>query len=219
MRSFAVLVDGGFIKRRLGTELQPFSPEDFSEFLTQLREHGALGSCNLHRVYFYDAAPLNESKRKPLNGGNTNFGATDTARRNIKLHEDLVRLPFVALRMGELAFRGWAVAREALPERADEATIRAEHIRPNVQQKGVDMRIGLDIAALTLKRMADIIVLVTADSDFVPAMKFARREGAQLFLVPLGNPMKDGMREHSDLVIECEVDVHKVPVRPVQLLP
>jgi hypothetical protein len=50
-------------------------------------------------------------------------------------------------------------------------------------------------------------------------MKFARREDAQLFLVPLGNPMKDGMREHSDLVIECEVDVHKVPVRPVQLLP
>lgn len=63
------------------------------------------------------------------------------------------------------------------------------------------MRIGLDIAALTLKRQADVIVLVTGDSDFVPAMKFARREGAQLYLVPLGHSIKDSMREHSDLVL------------------
>ena len=40
------------------------------------------------------------------------------------------------------------------------------------------MRVGLDIASLTLKKQVEVIVLVTGDSDFVPAMKFARREGA-----------------------------------------
>jgi uncharacterized LabA/DUF88 family protein len=64
------------------------------------------------------------------------------------------------------------------------------------------MRIGLDIASLTLKRHAQVIVLVTADSDFIPAMKFARREGAQLFLITLGHGIKEGMREHADLVVE-----------------
>ena len=64
------------------------------------------------------------------------------------------------------------------------------------------MRIGLDIASLTLKRQVQVIVLVTADSDFVPAMKFARREGAQLFLITLGHGMRDGMRAHADLVVE-----------------
>ncbi len=64
------------------------------------------------------------------------------------------------------------------------------------------MRIGLDIASLTLKKQVQVIVLVTADSDFVPAMKFARREGAQLVLVSLGHGIKDGMREHADLVID-----------------
>ena len=49
------------------------------------------------------------------------------------------------------------------------------------------MRVGLDIASLTLKKQVDVIVLVTGDSDFVPAMKFARCEGAQLFLVTLGH--------------------------------
>jgi uncharacterized LabA/DUF88 family protein len=74
------------------------------------------------------------------------------------------------------------------------------------QQKGVDMRIGLDIAALTLKRHADIIVLVAGDSDFVPAMKFARREGAQLFLVTLGHAIRSEMREHADLSLEVDVN-------------
>ena len=65
------------------------------------------------------------------------------------------------------------------------------------------MRIGLDIASLTLKKQVQVIVLVTADSDFIPAMKFARREGAQLFLITLGHGIKDGMREHADLVIDA----------------
>ena len=64
------------------------------------------------------------------------------------------------------------------------------------------MRIGLDIASLTLKRQANVIVLATADSDFIPAMKFARREGTQLFLVTLGHGIKEGVREHADLVID-----------------
>ena len=73
---------------------------------------------------------------------------------------------------------------------------------PDVHQKGVDMRIGLDIASLTLKKHVEIIVLVTGDSDFVPAMKFARREGAQLFLVPLGSRVTDDVREHCDLMLD-----------------
>ena len=64
------------------------------------------------------------------------------------------------------------------------------------------MRIGLDIASLTLKRQVDVIVLVTGDSDFVAAMKFARREGAQLFLVHLGHGVREALIEHSDLQLD-----------------
>ena len=64
------------------------------------------------------------------------------------------------------------------------------------------MRIGLDIASLTLKKQVETIGLVTGDSDFVPAMKFARREGAQLFLVALGSQVTDEVREHADLMLD-----------------
>ena len=61
------------------------------------------------------------------------------------------------------------------------------------------MRIGLDIATLSLKNHVDIIVLITGDSDFVPALKLARREGKQTILYCLGNAITDEVREHCDL--------------------
>ena len=187
---------------RLGSEQQPLNASKVQSFLDALAAHPALHAHTLHRIYFYDAAPLNQSKNRPLNGGVVNFGASPTAIHNSALHNELVRMPFLALRMGELGFRGWALRKNALQQKSDQITITADDLKPNIEQKGVDMRIGLDIAALTLKKIANIIVLVTGDSDFVPAMKFARREGAQLFLLALGAPIKTAMHEHADLVLE-----------------
>ena len=56
---------------------------------------------------------------------------------------------------------------------------------PALRQKGVDMRIGLDIASITLKRQANVILLVAGDADFVPGAKLARREGVHFILDPL----------------------------------
>lgn len=204
MGCYAVLVDGGFIRRKLGTAAHPMTAASFSSFLTALGSHAALVDYRLHRVYFYDAAPLEATKVKPLAGGQTNFATSPTAVQGRALHTELLKIPFVALRMGELSFRGWKLNQRSLQNHMASADLRitAGDLAPNIQQKGVDMRIGLDIAALTLKKLANVIVLVTADSDFVPAMKFARREGAQLMLVHLGNPLMQTMIEHSDMVLE-----------------
>ena len=39
----------------------------------------------------------------------------------------------------------------------------------NLEQKGVDMRIGVDISSLAFKKQVDQIILISGDSDFVPA--------------------------------------------------
>jgi uncharacterized LabA/DUF88 family protein len=53
-----------------------------------------------------------------------------------------------------------------------------------------------------LRRLAECIVLVTADSDFVPAMKFARREGLWVYLEAMGHPyVAHQLRVHADLVL------------------
>ncbi|MBF0142376.1 MAG: NYN domain-containing protein [Magnetococcales bacterium] len=70
-----------------------------------------------------------------------------------------------------------------------------------LRQKGVDMRIGLDIASTTLKKQVDTIILVTGDSDFVPAAKMARREGVEFILDPMRQSVNDDLLEHIDGLI------------------
>lgn len=67
-----------------------------------------------------------------------------------------------------------------------------------LRQKGVDMRIGLDIASITLKKQADTIILVSGDSDFVSAAKLARREGVEFILDPMRQKISDDLFEHID---------------------
>lgn len=67
-----------------------------------------------------------------------------------------------------------------------------------LRQKGVDMRIGLDITSITLKKQADTIILVTGDSDFVPAAKLARREGVEFILDPMWQNVQGDLFEHID---------------------
>jgi uncharacterized LabA/DUF88 family protein len=74
-------------------------------------------------------------------------------------------------------------------------------LRLGLRQKGVDMRIGIDITTLTLKKQVDTIVLVTGDSDFVPAAKVARREGVEFILDPMRQAVNDDLHEHVDGVI------------------
>jgi hypothetical protein len=199
---YAILIDAGFIKRKLGSQAEPLDAVGVCGFLASLRAHEALAAMSLHRVYWYDAPPLESRVAKPLLGGKINFGATALARSNAALLAELCQVPYVSVRRGDLVFRGWKVRQGKLPDKDPSVTLTASDLEPNIHQKGVDMRLGLDIAALTLKAHVDTFVLVAGDSDFVPAMKFARREGAQLFLVTLGHAVRTDMLEHSDLVLD-----------------
>jgi uncharacterized LabA/DUF88 family protein len=78
-----------------------------------------------------------------------------------------------------------------------------DQVRLGLRQKGVDMRIGLDISTLTLKKQVDTIILVTGDSDFVPAAKMARREGVEFLLDPLWQQVNDDLHEHVDGVVSA----------------
>lgn len=200
--SYAMLLDGGFIRYKLSTPKTPVDAAGISAFTAKVSALGCLQGMRLHRIYFYDSKPLQTAENKPLGGGKIDFGATAAAARNKSLQSLLMKEPFFALRFGELYLEGWRLRKKVLRKPGPNVSIGADDLEPNIRQKGVDMRIGLDIASLTLKKHAQVIVLVTADSDFVPAMKFARREGAQLVLVTLGHGVRDGLKEHADIVID-----------------
>jgi len=178
--------------------------ENVSRFIATLFEHPDLRGARLFRTYWYDADPFGEKRRNPIDGKQTNFATTPEAKRNRELMNQLERLPDVAVRKGELLFRGWKVNAEAMKELAKDPprTLKAADINPVFIQKGVDMRIGLDIASLALKRLVDGIVLVTADADMIPAMKLARREGLRVYLHIMGTSAhRDALLVHADRVL------------------
>ena len=126
------------------------------------------------------------------------------AKRSLDVINQIKKEPFFSVRLGELSFEGWQIKQSRLNTKSESISISSDDLKPKISQKGVDMRIGMDMASLTLKRIAQILVLVTGDSDFVPAMKFARREGAEVYIVTLGHKIKDSMLEHSDLLIDLD---------------
>ena len=70
--------------------------------------------------------------------------------------------------------------------------------RLDIIQKGTDIKIGVDIASLALKKQVDRIILISGDSDFVPAAKLARREGIDFILDPLWQPISPSLYEYID---------------------
>lgn len=109
----------------------------------------------------------------------------------------------LALRLGHLSrnsrwrFKAESIKRllrkDVTVDELDEMDV--EHVS---SQKGVDMKLGLDIASLSYKRLVEQIVLVLGDSDFVPAAKLARREGIDVVLDPMWNHINPDLYEHID---------------------
>lgn len=156
---------------------------------------------DLFRIYYYDCPPYDKKEVHPITKVSEDFANSATAIARRAFNERLSRMDHIAFRSGELSFKGWTITRNATADLINTGrAIQARDISPDFEQKRVDMKIGLDVAWLSSKRIVDRIVLVTADSDFIPAMKFARREGVQVVLVRLDLRMKQEMLQHADEV-------------------
>jgi uncharacterized LabA/DUF88 family protein len=87
------------------------------------------------------------------------------------------------VRRGVLKFRGFKPKKVPI---ANQALTDAD-FKPDFEQKGVDMRIGLDIANHSVTKSVHRIILITGDTDCLPAMKHARINGLQIVLATLPN--------------------------------
>ena len=199
-----LLLDGGFVKKKLQQSLGHFpTVAEIVAMCNSVTAKPQLLGKDLFRIYFYDAPPFTGTVTNPISRVQQNLSLTPQATKNTALIDSLELQPDFAVRRGMLKCSGWKLGRAALARlnRPGAIQIAANDIVPNINQKGVDMRIGLDMAWIALKRLADILVLVTGDSDFVPVMKFARREGMRVLLEHLGHPVSRDLKAHADQVL------------------
>lgn len=202
---YAIMLDGGFITRKLLERLkQPATANDIEAECRRLTAIPQVADYELLRIYFYDAPPSQEAVKLPVSGGAHNLGATARASQAKSLYSQLVLKPYFALRMGETSLKPyhWKLKPNVTKKliKAPRALTDADFAL-DIEQKGVDLRIGLDMARLALKEMVRAIIVVTADSDFVPAFKFVRREGVQIILETMGHSAKFDLKAHADIVL------------------
>jgi uncharacterized LabA/DUF88 family protein len=203
---FAILMDGGFVRRVLQKGLPKgtfATATDIQKEVDRISAHEEVAGLDLLRVYFYDAPPAAGNLRNPMDGTTIDLGKTAVGKHATSLHDSLELRPNFALRMGETAVRGWVIGSKA--EKAMMKSPRpcvAADLVPNIEQKGVDLRIGLDIARLSLSGRVRTIVVVTGDSDLVPAFKFARREGLRVYLDHMGQTtVRRQLKAHADIIL------------------
>lgn len=203
----AILVDGGFYRKRakqLWGEHDPKAAADAlfkycTRHLTERDRHH-----DLYRIFYYDCPPIEKQLYHPLLQRTVDFSRTPQSKWMKAFLEELKQKRKVALRLGILDDNNseyqirYDVLKKLCTGKIQISDLSEADFQPNIKQKGVDMKIGVDIASLAYKKQVDQIVLIAGDSDFVPAAKLARREGVDFVLDSLNAPIKEELFEHID---------------------
>ncbi len=205
--TYSILIDGGYFTKIYNSNQKVYpTAADVIRVTDCIRNTEELRDKELMRIYYYDAPPLQHIITNPISKAQINLGNSDLAKRAQRLHASLSLAPDFALRLGELKQNTWTVKSGVWP--ADKAasqasiTLGADDIKPDIKQKGVDLRIGMDIACMAIRKNVHTIVLITGDSDMVPALKLARREGLRVYCVQMdARNLTDELKIHSDRIL------------------
>ncbi|MBP5564073.1 MAG: NYN domain-containing protein [Bacteroidales bacterium] len=166
--------------------------------------HAHVGKNNiLYRIFYYDCQPLEKKFHNPISNEVMDFSKTKECIFRKDLFEELKKKRKLALRIGTVKENGsWQIyapkVKELLNGSISVDDLSEQDVYLNIRQKGIDMKIGVDIASLSLKRFVDTIVLFSGDADFVPAAKLARREGVDFILDPMNANVDPQLFEHID---------------------
>lgn len=204
----AIMIDGAFYIHRAKHIFGALDPKDLAWRMYRHAVKHAGQEAQLHeslyRIFFYDCPPLQKKMQHPLTGKTIDYTKSEKSNWRRAFHDELRRTPKVALRLGVLddINCSWTISNDKIKKlcagKIQISDLQENDVTLNVKQKGVDMRIGLDIASVAYKKQAQRIVLISGDSDFVPAAKLARREGMEFILDPMWAPIKPDLQEHID---------------------
>lgn len=205
MHRMAVLVDGGFYLKRAKNMRGDKTPKARADELERYcRAHVKHENAELYRIFYYDCNPIAKKVFHPLHNRTFDQSKTEEYAWKIEFFGRLAEKRKLAIRKGqtletsgEFVLKS-SVSKDLVRGKRELSSLTDDDYVLDVQQKGVDVRIGLDIAFIVMNKFADQIVLITGDSDFVPAAKFARRNGVDFLLDPMWHPFRSDLGVHVD---------------------
>ncbi len=222
MAKTAILVDGGFYRKRALKLWGRKSARDRADELNRyafrhIDKKDGDQARELYRIFYYDCPPVQSVVYHPLLKKNVEFGKLETYQWTLAFFDALKEKRKVALRLGRLSD-----VRPHFELHADKvkklcagsisvSDLEERDFSISFKQKGVDMRMGIDISSLAYEGIVSQIILIAGDSDFVPAAKAARRKGIDFILDPMGNDVGSDLFEHID---GKESFIERDPLKP-----
>lgn len=191
-----ILFDGGFFTRKFEEQQKSFPKasdveNEVNKIMTELAKKTQGETKDIvFRVFYYDCYPFDQTIKDHTGKKDIDFSKSPIYTNKVTYLRNICKLDKFAVRLGELSFDGWKQDRH-----------NPKKWKPDFKQKGVDMKVGLDMALMALKHTADKIVLVAGDSDFIAPMKFVRKEGLQVYLYSMGHKVKSKLIEHCDFIL------------------
>lgn len=213
MNKTAILVDGGFYLRKAKKYFGEMSAKEAAaklhnyciEHIKSQNANPNHNKTSLYRIFYYDCPPLNKKIYHPFLGKQIDYSKSELYQFMTNFHKELKHQRKLALRLGaiyENQSNYFTLSSDALKKLCNKkisfSDLEQNDFILNVTPKGVDMRIGIDIASLAYKHLVSQIILISGDSDFVPAAKLARREGIDFVLDPMWHKIRDDLYEHVD---------------------
>jgi uncharacterized LabA/DUF88 family protein len=156
MSKIAVMLDGGHLRvhaKRAGRVYDP-------DYIEKIGLACSIAET-IHRIMYYDCAPFKGSAVLPVSGHQATFPGNDTWLKELSYKN------LFSVRLGALKFRGYVLNNNRIPYHPGQPLTDAD-FHPDFEQKGVDMRIGMDMANLASNRSVELIALATNDTDCIP---------------------------------------------------
>ena len=154
MSKMAIFIDGGYVYHILKNNFGINNYSiDYEKFVNWIS-----GDSTILRTYYYDCLPYQSPKPTKKE--------SKFLSKKQKYFLYLESLPRFCVRQGKLVYRG-----------SDD---KGKGI---FIQKRVDLLLGLDLGSLVSTHKVDEVAIITGDSDFIPVVEFAKREGVIVWLI------------------------------------
>lgn len=137
-----------------------------------------VGDRELQRTYYYNC-PLSAEHSENARSAQQRF------------FKALARTPYLEVRLGRLVKRSWNCE-------------ECDHPHNRWMEKGVDMRIGVDLVSHASKNLYDVAILVSGDGDFEYAVQSAKDLGKHVEVACFQRGRSDALLKASDVMHELE---------------
>jgi uncharacterized LabA/DUF88 family protein len=192
-----IFIDGNnFYHNLKQMKIKP-SNLNFEKFTKMICNHF---NCEIKEVRYYNSIP-------------TIRDGKDVYFSHLKFIDDLRKLPRFKIFTRKLQVHS---TKELLKEKQEliDSMDLCDSCKPIVEEnllgvignvkkkeKGVDIMIAVDISESAISKNADVLILVSGDADFIPALELARKNNVQVKSVSLAKGYSRQLRDNFEFLI------------------